>query len=448
MTPKTASFTNIAAPYQAEMQNNAQEQQMLLEALQSQQKVSVAPTSAGRLSALNFDGVGNVLAEALTKKRLEAARKKQADTQGVYEKELRTAADRYMTERDGQTQTVAGPPEENGTPAQKIVPGNPLAFKAAALSRFPEIREMAGEDRKTQETIFGEAAKKANLDSLGKANGDVRKLAQSPDYIEANGSFFEKPQTAAGMLSRVPGMQVLQTKLDDGTLVNTFPGGKQSAVGGGNTTINNNMPGEKADTKFLETEAVKLSTRAETLRSSLPGGFRALASAEQAAQAGTLQGPVSGMLQTAAGLLREFNLAPEDTKRLLTNTELMSGGMSQFVLEALKKTGTNPSNTDREFVSQAVGGRQNSPEGLAALIRAARADMLNELTAHNQHVSKLSARVPSTELARLSVPTSNSVPGYAPDENGMLMPVAPGAKGKPKSRHSPEEAAILKGYGY
>lgn len=462
-TQKTASFLTpgLQPPYAAEMAQATQEQQLLAQQLQelAQQK-GPQPINAGKFAALNFEGVGNALTEALTKKKMEASRKKVADVQGSYQKELLRELSKYSGERDGSTEVVAGPPEESGMPATKTTPGNPLAFRRAEQSPFPEVRGAAEDDRKTYEALLKEAAGKASLRSLQGANGDIRQLRAKGDVKFENGAAFDMPDEAGQAPTLVPGLGVTQENVPGLGVSNRLPGGKLDPL---DKRTQVNMPGQKAGTKFLETEAESLSKRREALETTAPGQFRALASAEQAAAQGALQGPVSGVLQSAAGILREFGMAPEATQGLLKNTEVLNSDMGRFVLGALKATGTNPSNADREYAERTAGGQKLSPEGLQSVIRAARADILNNLITHNKHVDRLAPNIPEVEMARLQLPTiSNAtkgakgvppnaidVQGYLPDtETGMLMPHArPGPNAK-SSGYTPAQLEKMRKYGY
>ena len=171
---------------------------------------------------------------------------------------------------------------------------------------------------------------------------------------------------------------------------------------------------------------------------------------------------MSGLIQLAAGLGAQFGLAGDQVKRLLSNTEILDSDMGRFVLSALKETGTNPSNADREYAERTAGGKKLSPEGLAAVIRAARADIINGLITHNRRADSYVNDVPRLEQAKLPIPELGNflgkkpagaqslldVGGYQMDPNtGLLMPHKPTVKPKGAVKYTPAELSRLKALG-
>ena len=142
-TVKTASFlspgsSGIASPYSQEIAASQLEQQRLADALaQVQNQGPTQPLPGGKFSALNFEGAGNALREALLTKQQDVARKKAADISGSYQKEMVQKLNAYTAQRDGAEVPVAGPPGEGEPLPTRTIPGNPLAFKSGQLSTFP-----------------------------------------------------------------------------------------------------------------------------------------------------------------------------------------------------------------------------------------------------------------------------------------------------------------------
>lgn len=427
MATKTASFTmpGVLPPYAQDMALAAEEQQRLAEALAAVRRPGGAqPIQAGRLSALNFEGVGNALQEALLEKKQAAARKKSADTQGAYQAELLRGLKAYTEDRDGATKELPGPPEPGQSAVTGTQPANPLAFRSGELSPFPEVRNLAGEDRKSYETLFGRLLEKASPKSALGAGGDARLLRPKVEQKEINGAVMAMGQEAGEAPTVLPGMGVTQDRLPNGSTVNVLPGGKLDMVDKApKVNVTNNQPGQKGDIKLLETVGGNLANRAEELSKATPGQFRALADAENASRSGAFQGPVAGWVQGAAGILRQFGVAPDEAQRLLKNSETLNSDMGRFVLAALKATGTNPSNADREYADRTAGGQKLSPEGLQAVIRASRVDILNNILEHNKAVDRAKPSLGTADLVRLPLPQGKmDLSGYALNEDGLYMP--------------------------
>lgn len=462
MATKTASFLTpgLQPPYAQEMALAGDEQQQLAQALLKVRDAPGAqPVAAGRMSALNFEGVGNAIQQAMLEKKLEVAKKKAADVQGNYQKDLVVNLKKYIANRDGGEEVL--PTEASGLIPSKVNQPNPLAFREGQLSPFPEVRGMAEEDRKSHEAVYGKLLDKASLGSAAGAGGDPRLLRPKSDQKVIDGAVVEMGQEA-GQLPQVLA-PVTQSTLSSGTVVNNKFGGAQDSVDKApKTTIST---GDKAGTKFLDSEVEDISKNRAKLESTVPGQLRALASAEQSARAGAFQGPVSGFVSGLAGLLGEFNLAPDQTKALLTNTQLLDSDMGRFVLSALKVTGTNPSNADREYAERTAGGKKLSPDGLQAVIRAARADLVNSLITHNKRVDTYAPDVPLVAKAKIAIPdVANVAPGapgvprealdiqgYLPDkQSGLYMPRARPAAAKTtsgKARYTPQELERLRTLG-
>ena len=447
MANKTASFTmpGVMPPYGADMAASQMEQQQLVEALaQVRGQGPTQPINAGRFSALNFEGVGNTIREAMLQKRQDVARKKAADLQGSYNKDLLRDLQAYTANRDGGEVPVAGPPEAGAASPTRSTPSNPLAFKSGQLSQFPEIRSAAEEDRKSHEAVYGKLLEKASPNSAFAADGNPRLLRPKVDQFEANGAIFERGQEVGQAPTLLPGMGVTQEKIPGLGNVNKMPGGKVDTLDKRSQVIVST--GQKADQAFLEAEAKSISANRVKLEETVPQQMRALASAEEAAASGAYQGPVSGFVAGAAGLLRQLNMAPEETQRLLTNTQTLDSDMGRFVLQALKATGTNPSNTDLKYAEVTAGNKKLSPEGLVAVIKSARVDIANSLITHNKRIDAYSADIPHLAGAKLPVPKLSPAQGYVQDpENGLYAPAKRPTAGS--ARYTPEQLKRLRDLG-
>jgi len=383
---KTASFTSpgVTPPYAAEMQTNALEQQQLLEALQQQQEGQrgVRPVQAGRLSALNFEGAGNTIAELLTQKKLEIARKKQADTQAAYSDGLLEAARKYTTARDGSTTEVAGPPDETGVAPTKTTPGDPMAFKEAAMSPYPEMRAAGENDRKSYEELRKELISKASPQSVLANPTDFSKYKPLVKQEVHNGAVMQLGQEQ-GQVPQVVA-PVTQSTLPSGTVVNNQFGGAQDAVDKAPKT-NINLPGDHAmkgviDALPKDFEGAQAANK--TLRST--------ETALSALKAGAQSGSGEDWKQAARTFTESLTGLKFDTT---TPTAVLAKALAENIVNEFGgKLGTGISNADVEFMKLALGGLATDKSAIERILAIRAASAYNKVKEHNTNVADLTVQ--------------------------------------------------------
>lgn len=417
MATQMASFLAPGADPMA-AQQLSQEQQLLLARL-AQQQQGLAPQLAdgGKYKALDFTGLANVLASARTEDKLDSNRRKQADLLGAHQKAIL---------------------EE----MQKYDPKDPTSRRRARTLGIPELAKMAGDDEKAAaESEKEERDRKAALErallerlgfnsAIGLAQGKGLDGAQPRQTQTVQGGMVigtaegQPPEVLAGKWeppAPVPGVGMAQ--------VQPFTGKVDETSKAPRTTIIN--PGDKAGRVFLENEATEASKRAATLRQTLGPQLSALERAEETAARGAFQGKLAGLKQAASGIGYELGLNSDQINSLLSNTEMLDSDMGKFVLANVKLLGANPSNADREYSERTAGGKQLTSDGLAAVIRAAKADILTSVNAHNQHVARLAQDVPPVTGATIKLPrvvngprrdaNEISLPGYTMSEDGRYV---------------------------
>jgi len=436
MPVQTANFLQ-QGPTALEAQALSQEQALLLQRLQEQQQnLTPQTTDAGRFRVLNFEGLGNAIASSRTQDKLETNRKKQADLLGAHQKMLLEELARYDSK-------------------------DPEHVRRGLVSTNPSVKTLAERDAKLADEEakakrdrlaagLKELLARGSLPSAVEAlqANDPSKLAPRENQTVSNGMVFgttenAPPRVIAGRLEdpkMVPGAGVGQRNpfTNEVDIIDKAPKTSVRVDAGG-----------KAGVKFLETEAETLSKQGQTLRTTVPQQLSALTRAEETAASGAMQGPVSGLRSLAVGLARELGLTGEALTELLANTQTLDSDMGKFVLANVKLLGANPSNADREYSERTAGGKQLSPEGLAAVIRAAKADILTAVNMHNSQVNVLLPRLPDAEIARVRLPVivngprksadEISLPGFTLSKDGRWVKDLPG--GGQGAALSPQEAA-------
>lgn len=406
-SPQTVGFTS---PYSAAMADQMQE---LARLQQQSQQLDLnpdpgKPNSAGAYLSLNF----NPVIEEMKRKRLaekeKVERAKLLDLQGKYTEEMSRQLKAWHTRpRGGQVPTEA------------------------LTSEYESIRKLAQDEEENRRKRFDKLLEKSDLPSGVAATqaGDQLDLLQEPEKaIEVGGVLA---MTRPGQNPRLPSnMGFDQETRGDGTLFNVdkFTGRRTTADQASRQTVN--VGAVKADETLLVEQAKGLEAQREALEKPLPQAFRALASAEKAAEAGALQGPLTTVERVFQGVLREFGVSAESLPKL-KNTETINSDMGRFVLQSIKATGTNPSNADREFAERTAGGTPLSKEGLLAVIKAARADLYNSAIQHNQRVDQMVETLPSAKNSYVRVPLrvgslvemKKLFEGFEPDpQTGYFMP--------------------------
>ncbi len=402
MATQTASFLQ-GGPTALEAQALTQEQALLLQRLQEQQQ-NLTPQTAdsGRFRVLNFDGLGNAIASSRTEDKLETNRRKQADLLGAHQKMLLEELAKYDSKDPEQVR-------------RGLVSNNPLVKTLA--ERDDKAAAKALEDRQKLIEALSKDASFGSRQSTLAAGGAVNPADLKPreNQTVSNGMVVgttdgADPRIIAGRRNdpvNTPGVGLTQT--------NPFTNEMDVVDKAPKTSVRVDAAG-KAGTKFLETEAETLSKQGQMLRTTIPQQLSALTRAEETAAAGAMQGPVAGIRSLAVGLGRELGMTGEALTQLLSNTQTLDSDMGKFVLANVKLLGANPSNADREYSERTAGGKQLSPEGLAAVIRAAKADILTSVNMHNSQVDTLLPRLPDAEIARVRLPTIVNGPRKSADE--------------------------------
>lgn len=415
----TANFTAMQAPGQAELMNSLSEQQRLQKLLEALQEAPSNPgaVKTGEYDILNLSPIIDALKERKLTDKLDLEKKKSLDLQGKYQEELLRQLRLYDQARQGPEQELQGPMPDGQTPLTGRKP-NPMAYRAFLNSPYPQVAALAKMDQQMQEKLMEKLINRADFNSAQQATiagGDPSMLTPKTDW-----QFNEGLPTAVreGQIPSVPqGMQYTQEKGPNGEILNRNPVTNQlKGAGGVHVSV-----GDKASTAALSKAAETVIADGTKLQDGLYRGLNNLDRAEAALKNGAILGTGADVITAGASLLQTLGLAPEAIKEITGNTEVIRAGMAGFVRAALKSYGYNPSNIDLVAAQQSVGGINNTPAGLAALLRAARADMVNDALTHNQRVARVAKEVPIADIATVKLPDMGNLDGYEADPStGML----------------------------
>jgi hypothetical protein len=383
MAAKTVSF-NLPVPYAEERRSAEEEIARLREALEANYAgTNQSPTvDAGRFRIANINPAAQAIAAAIREKRLESAEKKRADYQGKYQEGLLESLRAYKTKREGGEVELPGPqPEGVEGPLTGRVPGDPRAYRQFQQSPYPEMRALAEAEQAAEAERFKQLADRASFQSLQGADGDPSQLQPKRELTEADGTFFDTTEGRdPGVL---PGMQVTQSQLPSGTVVNQFPSGKQSSVDTAPKTSVTVGPENKLLGNLAE-QLPKLSEQA----ASAAQGLRATETALNALATGARTGFGEGWLQNARTLATSITGIKFDAsaptaviaKALAENTLAANGG----------SLGAGFSNADRDFMERATGGLMDDPAGLERILTVRAAALSNQFDNAQRQIMEIS----------------------------------------------------------
>lgn len=386
--PKVANFTlGMKAPYQADLEALAQQQNLLQQQLADEQGGTDGKLiNTGHFFVPDLSGLGNALASRRTKEALENNRKKAADYQGKYQESLVGELKRYGKEKDGGDVELPGPTEDGGALTGKM-PGNQRAFESRLNSPYPEVRALAAAEKASYDKRFEKLLERSSFTSAQGAGDNIDKLAPKSEYKEANGTFFDT--TDGKTPSPVPSLAVTQQTLADGTIVNQYPGGKQDTV---DKATKINLPGQSLiaeKIKGLEADQKGAAALAATVRST----EQALDALRQGAQAGYGQ----DFIQNARTLVSSLTGAKFDAS---TPTAVLAKTLAENVVNEFGgKLGSGVSNADVQFMQAAQGGLATDPKAIERILAIRAAAAINKIRSHNETVDTLATeaeRAPAT----------------------------------------------------
>lgn len=426
---KTFSFNNgLAAPGAAELEAAALEQAMLQKLLADQQAgTSSSMINTGQFYVPDLGGVGNAIASRLTQKRLENNQKKRADYQGVYQKGLSealkgfidpsTAAptiDRNYSGDDLPALTPTAPP--NGD-------SNRRRIMAGLISPYPQVQALAQKEMENLSEVEKERMKQELVSQENQRQERVK-------AEEARLAAIRAGQSWKSLVNNTAPEPKEEQKVVDGTVVALREGEPVRVIAGGyepvqlpgglgqrnklsqqldmvdkrpvsNTTNITNVDA-KQDAAGLGDHLKALLERGRNLSTTLPRTAANINSALKLVDQGIYQGPAGKPVELAVGLLNQFGLAGPAAQRVLSNTETFNSEVAKQVVTGLKQAfGGNPTEGERVYQQQTVGGQGLSKEGAKLVLQASARDAARLQQAHNSEVKRLQdlGRMPSAVLA-------------------------------------------------
>lgn len=369
--PKTAGFVTpgLQSPYAAEQANLGLEQQMLLQALQGHQDVSVPTRNTGAVNVLNFDGVGNAIAGQRTRDALEVNRKKQLDVAGNYSKVL----------------------EQRMRALRLADPDKPVELSPFLDDSLPEVRHAAESlDKAAQERlkIAMKAADPTTLASGGREG--IGGFAPKREQTLVDGTLINT--TPGQLIAPVAGGGYKQSTMPDGDVMNTnlLTGRQTTANNAPTTRVSFAQVGPglvDGKVKLLGAEQASARAKANTLRSTehsldaLDKGARAGYGEEWLQNARTLISGVTGFKFDAT-----------------TPTAILAKSLAENVVNEFGgKLGSGVSNADVQFMQLASAGQATDPTAIERILAIRAAAAVRDIRQHILQVATLGNH-PKNEL--------------------------------------------------
>lgn len=405
----TQGFTLPSNAWQGEGQSDSAEVQRLQAELMrlKASRDPGKPMDTGTYSVLNMNPLIDAMSERATEQKLEVARKKERDLQGRYQEAMVEALRGYQGEKAGVAKEVAGPTMD-GSPLMREGQPNMRAFEQGRVSPFPQVRQLAEADAKEYGELRKELANRADFGSVQRSGGDIGRMAPKDDYKVVDNTLVNAPEggvprlTAGGGYTQIPGQQ-------PGEMMNRNNlTGRVSGEGGVKVSINN--PGKKLSETAIEAMPKALE-KAQAANSALRSTETALQALQEGAQAGYGQ----EWLQNAKTLVSGVTGVQFEAQ---TPTAVLAKALAKNVIDELGGLGAQISNSDRDFMQQAIGGLNTDPKALERILAIRMGALQRSLDEYNGKTVDSTAKMMDTpqdaEFTRSRFGVERNKVSYAP----------------------------------
>ncbi len=405
----TANFTLPTNPWQGEAQENTQEIARLQEALMAAQASGQgpnAPVNTGGMYGLNLNPLVQAMKERVTRQELETAKKKERDLNGRYQQEMIEQLRGYQKAKAGGAPRELQGPTQDDSPLMSQPQPNQRAFEEYQYLPGP-AGEAARADAKTYNERYNKAMERASLPSIQRANGDLSALAPKDDFKVVDNTLVNAPEGQDPRLA--PNAGYTQQMGPNGELRNRNNlTGRVSGEGGTKVTINN--PGKKLSDTAIEAMPKALE-KAQAANSALRSTEMALQALGEGAQAGYGQ----EWLQNAKTLVSGMTGLQFDAQ---TPTAVLAKALAKNVIDELGGLGAQISNTDRDFMSTAIGGLNTDPKALERILAIRMGALQRTLSDYNTKTVDSTANLMDTpqdaEFARSRFGVERNRTSYNP----------------------------------
>lgn len=239
--------------------------------------------------------------------------------------------------------------------------GNVAAGLAHYNASVPEGERITGYQPMGKGLVLQfENGQKMQIPDIGQMVGKLDEVLTKPDTV------YTQNRKAPEIQDVYQGNQIQQRQWDPSTRSFQVVGGGPRWNPNPSTVINNNMQSEKA---FAVETAKQDAHYLNDLRSQAANAqdiAQRVQAIQGAVNAGVFTGSWASRSTDAANFLNTLGLPIQADK--LANSQEFNAQVGELILSRVKQLGSNPSNSDREFVERTVPNLTQSPQARQALL--------------------------------------------------------------------------------
>jgi hypothetical protein len=193
------------------------------------------------------------------------------------------------------------------------------------------------------------------------------------------------------------------------------------------TTVTVDAKGQEAFTVELAKDDAKEVKNARGIRDAAIGELGTLQKMQELNQQQLMSGSFATGRVGALNLLNTLGMTSSTDTNKLANSEQYTKVSGDLLLDKIKKLGTNPSNTDREFIAKIVPQLENSPQARQELVNYL-VDKANSVVSETSRLDTYARKNKGLEGFVPKVPLVGQTPNLSSMSTEDLLKIAKGQK--------------------
>jgi hypothetical protein len=194
-----------------------------------------------------------------------------------------------------------------------------------------------------------------------------------------------------------------------------------------NTKVTVDAKGQEAFTVELAKDDAKEVKNARGIRDAAIGELGTLQKMQELNQQQLMSGSFATGRVGALNLLNTLGMTSSSDTNKLANSEQYTKVSGDLLLDKIKKLGTNPSNTDREFIAKIVPQLENSPQARQELVNFL-VDKANNVISETTRLDTYARKNKGLEGFVPKVPLVGQTPNLSSMSTEDLLKIAKGQK--------------------
>jgi len=193
------------------------------------------------------------------------------------------------------------------------------------------------------------------------------------------------------------------------------------------TTVTVDAKGQEAFTVELAKDDAKEVKNARGIRDAAIGELGTLQKMQELNQQQLMSGSFATGRVGALNLLNTLGMTSGSDTNKLANSEQYTKVSGDLLLDKIKKLGTNPSNTDREFIAKIVPQLENSPQARQELVNYL-VEKVNSVVSETSRLDTYARKNKGLEGFVPKVPLVGQTPNVSAMSTEDLLKIAKGQK--------------------